>query len=43
MSSQLDRLDNTLHKELPLGQPETEGSLELTSKAVQNDTAGANP
>ena len=30
VSSQLDRLDNTVHKELPLGQPEMEGSLELT-------------
>ena len=42
-TSQLDRLDNTEHNELPLGQPEMEGTLELTSKAVQNDTAGANP
>ena len=42
-TSQLDRLDNTVHKELPLGQPEMEGALELTSKALQNDTAGANP
>ena len=29
-TSQLDKLDNTLHKELPLGQPEIEGTLELT-------------
>lgn len=42
-TSQLDRLDNTVHKELPLGQPEMEGALELTPKALQNDTAGANP
>ena len=43
VSSQLDRLDNTLHKELPLGQLEMEGTLLLTSKAVQNATAGAKP
>ena len=42
-TSQLDRLDKTVHKELPLGQPEMEGDLGLSSKAVQNDTAGANP
>ena len=42
-SSQLDRLDNTLHKVLPLGQLEMEGTFWLTSKAWQNATAGANP
>lgn len=43
VSSQLDRLDNTLHKVLPLGQPEMAGTFSLTSKAAQNVTAGVNP
>ena len=43
LSSQLDRLDNTLHKVLPLGQLEMEGTFWVLSKAVQNATAGANP
>ena len=42
-SSQLDRLDRTLHKVLLLGQLEMEGTFWLTSKAWQNCTAGANP
>lgn len=43
VSSQLDKLDNTLHNVLPLGQPEMVGTFSLTSKAAQNVTAGVNP